>query len=214
MRDRPTNPGNDHNRHFALILAAGLSTRMGTCKATLPWRNNQTLLRYQVEQFLLANITPIVVLGSHNAHCQKDCPDGSQVAINFNSNQGKTSSILTGLDLLPTSFCTLTISAVDQPRSANVYQTLLQAYKKKKSLITAPCYQDKLGHPLLFSYSLLPQIKQISESTLGLRKIVKKRYAAINKVNFDTLEVLIDINYKNIYQLETSKIQSEIINSK
>ena len=188
-------------KHFALILAAGLSTRMGTCKTTLPWRNNQTLLKYQVEQFLLANITPIVVLGSHNAARRSDCPDRSQVVINEKSNLGKTSSVLAGLNVLPTKFSTLTISAVDQPRSTHIYQTLLQAHRKKKSLITAPCYQDKLGHPLLFSYNLLPQIKQIDESSFGLRKIVQKRYLEINKVNFDNSEILIDMNHRNTYQL-------------
>ena len=63
------------NRDFAIILAAGYSTRMGVCKTTLPWHNNQTLLRYQAEQFLQANITPIIVLGSHNAHRKSDCPN-------------------------------------------------------------------------------------------------------------------------------------------
>lgn len=209
MSDRQIN--SENNQHFALILAAGLSTRMGTCKATLPWRNNQTLLRYQAEQLLLAGITPIIVLGSHNAHCQNDCPDGSQVTINFNSKQGKTSSILTGLNLLPTIFSTVIISAVDQPRSFHIYQTLLQEYKEKKALITAPCYQDKLGHPLLFSYELLPQLKQITESTLGVRNIIQKHYSEINKVNIDSLEILIDMNYKNTYQLEISKTYSNSI---
>ena len=201
------------NRDFAIILAAGLSTRMETCKATLPWRNNQTLLRYQTEQFLLANITPIVVLGSHNARCQKDCSEGSQVVINFNSNQGKVSSILTGLKLLPTKFSTLTISAVDQPRSTFIYQTLLKVYRENKPLITAPCYQDRIGHPLLFSSQLLPKLKQIKESSFGLRKIIRQRYSEIYRINFDTSEIFIDMNYQNTYQLEFSKIYCNSTNS-
>lgn len=212
MSDRKLHPENNFDRHFALILAAGLSTRMGTCKATLPWRNDQSLLRYQAEQFLLANITPIVVLGSHNADCQQDCPDGSQVVINCNISKGKTSSILAGLTMLPPNFATLMISAVDQPRSSHIYQTLLQAHREKKSLITAPCCQDKLGHPLLFSNRILPDLKQLKESNSGLREIVNKRYLEINKVNFDSLEIFIDMNYKNIYQLEILKIHFNVIN--
>jgi molybdenum cofactor cytidylyltransferase len=188
------------NRDFAIVLAAGMSTRMGVCKTTLPWHNNQTLLRYQAEQFLLANITPIIVLGSHNAYRRSDCPPGSQIAINFNSKRGKTSSILTGLELLPQEFSSITISAVDQPRTSSIYQTLLQSYKQNKSLITAPCFQNKLGHPLLFTNQLLPKLKNISDSSLGLRKIIKESYCKIKKIDFVTSDILTDINNKDVYR--------------
>ena len=196
------------HRHFALILAAGYSTRMGTCKTTLLWHDNQTLLRYQAKQFLLAGITPIIVLGSHNAHRQVDCPDGSHVIINYRCDnpsgtlrkRGKTESILTGLKLIPPDFSTITISAVDQPRSANIYQTLLKIYRQKRPAIVAPCYRQKLGHPLLFSARLLPELKNISESTFGLRKIVKDFYSSIEKIEFSTPEVLRDLNYLTEYQ--------------
>lgn len=187
------------NQNFALILAAGRSTRMGVCKTTLPWHGSQTLLRYQCEQFLQASITPIVILGAHNAHRRIDCPPGSRVLINLNSDRSKTSSILTGLESLPQSFSTLTISAVDQPRPASVYRTLLKTYYRELALITAPCYQGKLGHPLLFSSQLLPELKQISDSNLGLREIVKKHSSNLTKVEFATLEVLIDVNNKDTY---------------
>ncbi len=191
--------GNLHNRNFALILAAGLSTRMGTCKTTLPWHNNQTLLRYQAEQFLLAGITPIIVLGSHNAHRQSDCPDGSRIVINYHCDRGKTSSILTGLQALPPDFATIIISAVDQPRSANIYQTLLRVYQQEQSLIIAPVYCGKLGHPLLFSSKLLPDLKKITDANLGLREIKQKFDYFINKIEFSSPEVLTDLNYRNLY---------------
>ena len=193
------------NRHFALILAAGKSTRMGVCKTSLSWHHGQTLLRYQTEQFLLADITPIIVLGAHNAHRQSDCPPGSKVAININSNLGKTSSILKGLDYLPKVFSTITISAVDQPRSTNIYQTLLHTYRQEQPAIVAPCYRGKLGHPLLFSYRLLPWLKDISESSLGLRQVVSQFYSDLKKIEFATSEVLSDINDKDKYQLELQK---------
>ncbi|MBE9042953.1 nucleotidyltransferase family protein [Pleurocapsales cyanobacterium LEGE 10410] len=186
-------------QNFALILAAGRSTRMGTCKTALPWSNGQTLLRYQAEQFLQANITPIVVLGSHNAHRRADCPPGSRVVINHQGDRGKTGSILTGLKLIPQSCSTITVSAVDQPRPASIYQTLLQTYYQKKPLIVAPCYRGKLGHPLLFSARLLPLLKDIQESSLGLRKIVRQFYAEIKQVEFTTARVLSDLNNEESY---------------
>ena len=198
MSDRQTPLEN--NQHFAIILAAGKSTRMGVCKTTLPWRNNQTLLRYQAEQFLLAGITPIIVLGSHNAYRRANCPPGSQIAINFNSERGKTSSVLTGLNALPKQFSSVIISAVDQPRSTNVYQILLQAYQQHKSLIVAPYDGSRLGHPLLFSSQLLPNLKEIDDSTFGIRQVVQDFSNKIHKIELLNSEIFIDIN--NYYTKE------------
>ena len=199
---------NCSNKNFAIILAAGKSTRMGICKTTLPWHNKQTLLRYQAEQFLLADITPIIVLGSHNAHRRSDCPPSSKVVINFNNNLGKTSSILTGINCLPKLFSTITISAVDQPRSSYIYKTLIQVYRQEQSLIVAPFYCGKLGHPLLFSSRLLPYLLDISESSLGLRKVVRQFYSDIERIEFTNSEVLSDLNYRSKYQLELKKTSS------
>ena len=182
-----------------MILAAGFSTRMGTCKTTLRWHNQQTLLRYQVEQLLQANITPIVILGAHNAHRQIDCPSGSRVVVKSDKARSKTSSVLTGLAALPQKFSTVMISAVDQPRSTDIYQTLLQNYQQHKALITAPCYRGKMGHPLLFSHQLLPNLKAIRESTLGLRDLTQTLSSKIKRVEFLTPEILIDINDRKAY---------------
>ena len=187
------------SEHFAIVLAAGLSTRMGVCKTTLPWHNKQTLLRYQAEQFLLAGITPIIVLGSHNAYRRSQCPPGSKIVINFNSKQGKVSSILTGLNALPNSLSSVIISAVDQPRSSYIYRQLLQSYRQNSSLAVAPYYGDRLGHPLLFSAQLLPRLKNIDDSTFGIRKVVVELNEKIDRVEFKTPEILVDINYESTY---------------
>ena len=194
-------------KHFAIILAAGASTRMGTCKASLPWLEGKTLLCYQVEQWLIAGITPIVVLGSHNAHHQNDCPQGSRVVINSFPSQGKTSSILTGLRLLPQDFEVVAVSAVDQPRSTEVYQKLLKEHRHYTAMITAPSYNGRLGHPLFFSNKLLPYLENIREETAGLRQVVQEFYSVIQKVEFDTPDVLSDLNTPESYKtfLESQK---------
>ncbi|MGF1481906.1 MAG: NTP transferase domain-containing protein [Cyanophyceae cyanobacterium] len=198
------------NSNFSIILAAGASQRMGVCKTTLPWQG-RTLLKYQAEQFLLAGFTPVIVLGPHNLQRQKECPQGSQVVINPAPERGKTSSILTGLAALPL-WTVLFISAVDQPRSAHVYQTLYKVHREKNASITAPSHAGKLGHPLLFSHRLLPDLKNISDATLGLRQIVQKygeraqcKQNSIVQVEFATPEVFIDMNTPTSYQTQLQK---------
>lgn len=198
------------DRHYAIVLAAGASTRMGTCKAQLAWEAGKSLLTYQIEQFLFAGIVPIVVLGLHNANCQQYCVPESIVAINPSPDRGKTSSILTGLSHLPKEFGSLTISAVDQPRPSWVYQVLLQAHTQAvHQLITAPTYQGRMGHPLIFSKTLLPHLQNLDEASMGLRRVVKAFDALIHRVEFDTAEVCIDLNtpdrYQAAYQLKNDR---------
>ncbi|XWK87097.1 MAG: nucleotidyltransferase family protein [Phormidium sp.] len=188
------------NNNFAIILAAGKSTRMGTCKTSLPWYNNQTLLQYQITEFLKADFIPILVLSPQNAASQPNFPPETQTIINPNSELGKTSSILTGLTLIPQDFTTLAISAVDQPRPREVYQKLHCFHLSNKALITAPTYQNRIGHPLLFSPEMLPHLNSISEATQGLRQIVKQFNSTIQKVEFNHPIVLTDLNTPEHYQ--------------
>lgn len=193
--------------NFAIILAAGKSTRMGTCKASLPWGEGKTLLTYQLEQWLSVGFTPLVVLGLHNSLRQKDCLPGSMVVINLHSNTGKTTSILTGLQHLPQECEVLAISAVDQPRNFQIYQQLLQTHIYHSALITAPTYRGKMGHPLLFANKMRSHLETIREETLGLRQVISEFYSLICPVEFDSASVLLDINTPEIYQQHSNKLE-------
>lgn len=189
----------NHHRHFAIVLAAGASTRMGTCKASLPWLNGTTLLSYQVEQLLKAGITPIVVLGPHN--CPQ--PIGSskcQIVINPQPELGKVSSIHRGLQVVPQNFQSLMIVAVDQPRPYWVYQSLLQSHRSATDPITAPTYQGRRGHPLIFSAIARSSLERLQEETLGLRQVVREFELQIQSVEFNTPDVLLDLNTPERYR--------------
>ncbi len=188
------------NGNVALILAAGASTRMGTCKANLPWVEGTTLLTYQVNQWLLAGVSPIVVLGPHNAQLQHSLPPDTQVAINPAPSVGKTSSILIGLEKISVAWKVLAIAAVDQPRPTWIYQTLLREHFQQSKPITAPIYQTRLGHPLLFASEMLPHLKAIQEESLGLRQLITAFKLSINAVEVDAPIVLVDLNTPEIYQ--------------
>lgn len=188
------------SQNFAIVLAAGVSRRMGTCKTALPWHCGKTLLTYQLEQWLIAGFTPVVVLGPHNCDRQQDCPAGSFAAINPCPNAGKTSSLLTGLASLPGNWQVLAISAVDQPRSNQIYKTLLQAHRASSAPITVPTYQGRTGHPLLFSPQVKSDLENLREETLGLRQLVRELQPVIQKIDFSTPDVLLDLNTPEIYR--------------
>jgi molybdenum cofactor cytidylyltransferase len=185
--------------NFALILAAGKSTRMGTCKTSLPW-GGKTLLTYQIEQWLSVNFIPVVVFGVHNSHKQQDCQPGSVIVINPRTNAGKITSILAGLEHIPENFHILAISAVDQPRTSEIYQQLISAHINNPTWITAPTYQGKIGHPIMWENHMRSHLQNIREETLGLRQIIPEFYSDIHQVEFDYADVLLDINTPEVYQ--------------
>ncbi|MBE9197526.1 nucleotidyltransferase family protein [Nodularia sp. LEGE 06071] len=181
---------------------------MGTCKTSLPWGEGKTLLTYQMEQWLNVGFTPVVVLGSHNSQRQKDCPSSTLTVINPNANSGKTTSILTGLQNIPSNFDILAISAVDQPRKSDIYQKLISGHKTNSALITVPIYQGKMGHPILLGNKMRSHLQNISEKTLGLRKLIQNFHAVIHQVEFDNSDILLDINTPEIYQEQLLNLKS------
>ncbi|AFY34280.1 NTP transferase domain-containing protein [Calothrix sp. PCC 7507] len=191
---------NFKSKKYAIVLAAGISSRMGICKTSLLWVEGKDLLNYQLEQWLNVGFTPVVVLGLHNSHRQKDFHPECITVINSHAYLGKTTSILTGLQQIPQDFEILAISAVDQPRNLNIYQHLVQSHEENLALITAPTYRGKMGHPLLFANEMRSHLANIQESSLGLRQVIQDFYPVICQVAFENPEVVVDINTPEIYQ--------------
>ena len=108
-------------RIAALLLSAGLSSRMHRHKALVDW-GGRSLLRYQVDTLLQAGLDQIVVvLGANQSNIRPEIDnlDNITVVVNQDFENGKTTSITTGAqalqELAPDD---LMIFNVDQPRSA------------------------------------------------------------------------------------------------
>ena len=67
-------------------------------------------------------------------------------------------------------------------------------------LITIPTYRDKAGHPVILSTSLIDELMQISEDTLGLKAVVRRHEEETQRVPMDSPEVLIDLNTPEDYR--------------
>ena len=55
------------NGTSAVLLAAGRSSRMGSLKATLPWRGT-TLIEHQIRSLLDAGVDEVIVVLGHEAN--------------------------------------------------------------------------------------------------------------------------------------------------
>ena len=187
----------------ALLLAAGESRRMGRPKALLPWQDT-TLLAHQISILLQGGASKVVVVVGHQAEKLKPIINdwaGVSWVLNPDYAQGKTTSIKIGLDALePEKLKTILILNVDQPRSSETIQYLLQLHRESNKLITIPTYQGKGGHPIVIDPSLLSELKSISEETLGVKAVIREHPDSTQRVESGNAEVLWDLNTPQEYQ--------------
>lgn len=120
---------------------------MGEPKAFLPWKDGQTLLSYQIFQWRQAGFQPWVVLGSQHLAAAQPHLAGAEVLVNPAPELGKTHSIRVGVEGIPADFQVLAISAVDQPRPAWIYHSLLEYHLRHRAWVTVPVHRGRRGAP-------------------------------------------------------------------
>ena len=145
----------------AILLVAGESRRMGSLKALLPWQGS-TLLAHQISSLRQAGVDPVVVVLGHEAGRLKPEVEGKEGVVwrvNPDYWQGKTTSIKVGLNALgPGKPSAVLILNVDQPRSADTIEHLLQQHREGGRSITIPRYRGKGGHPIVVDSALLEEL--------------------------------------------------------
>jgi len=157
-----------------ILLAAGEASRMGKPKQLLPYQG-QTLIHHAVMSLLHAPCDRIiVVLGAHDDSVRPGLTHlPVKIIYNPNWKEGMSSSIKTGMTLVPENADAVMISLVDQPKvDANWLSTLLVARKRQESKLVVTDYGDKLGVPALFSTPWLPSLRSL-EGEYGARDLIR-----------------------------------------
>jgi CTP:molybdopterin cytidylyltransferase MocA len=182
----------------SIVLAAGMSTRMGAPKALLPW-DGQPLLSYQVQQLREAGLDEvIVVLGDdadeiHRAIRRADC----RVMLNPRFQMGRAGSLRIGAKAVNRDAEAIIIVNVDQPRPASFVRTLLDGHHRP-ALITRPAVEGRHGHPIVVAGELRGELMEARDEERGLEAIVHRHSDRIAEVATDDLGLL-DINTPDAY---------------
>lgn len=189
----------------AILLAAGFSSRMGELKALLPWKG-KTLIEYQIEQLLEVGLAEIfVVLGYRAEELQKRISAYDVITVlNENYPSGKSTSIQKGVSCVADDIDGILVSAVDQPVSSETLRTLIRAFHQTKRKVLIPVYQEKRGHPVLFSVSVKRDLMKVNEESKGLRNVIQKYHDAIEHIPVNEPHVLLNLNNLDDYLVGTS----------
>lgn len=176
------------NHCCALILAAGSSSRLGTPKQLLMYKD-ESLLQRTINAVAGSGVKDIVVVLGANAEQVQEQIAGEnlQVVINRFWQTGVASSIRAGIKTLeqmrPPPGGTI-IAVCDQPFiSADVFNALLLEQRRTGKQITACHYDDTIGVPALFHHSLFESLLKLNGDS-GAKAIILQRPADVAIVSF------------------------------
>ena len=196
---------------WAILLAAGESSRMGQLKALLPWRG-RTLLEHQVSALRDGGADGVVVVLGHRAGELRpllEGKDGVSWTLNPDYLQGKTTSIKAGLSALdPNAAAEILLLNVDQPRAAEDVARILGFHRAQNYAVTVPEFRGKGGHPIVLSATLLPELLDIDEESQGIKAVVRRRLESVNRVPLDNPEILLDLNTPEQYRAAVEAVGS------
>ncbi len=188
---------------WAIILAAGASTRMKEQKLLLPF-NNSTIIENVIStasQVVRSNI--MVVLGSHWEKIARQIMNaGVKTCLNENFTSGMLSSVICGFRSLPDTAEAAIVFLGDQPQiSTEVVQKVLDAWMDSQKGIIIPVFCGRRGHPALIETKYKHEIENL-DPNIGLRSLYQNFTDDILEVECNSAEILRDIDTPEDYKME------------
>jgi molybdenum cofactor cytidylyltransferase len=169
----------------AVVLAAGLSRRMGRPKLLLDLAG-KPVVRWSVEA-VLPHVDDAIVVTGHEDAAVRAALSGLAVRFTVNPHPegGQGSSIATGIAALAPSTDAALVILGDQPRlPASVVPTLLAAWKKTNKAIVAPSYRGRQGTPVLFAASVFSELAVLG-GDVGARAVVGAEPKRVDLIELD-----------------------------
>src|SRR5215469_9901579 len=185
------------SRTGAVILAAGMSSRMGETKQLIRLGEN-TLLEQVVEIVRSCRVDEIVLVLGHQAETIKKRVGmkNLKVVINESYQQGMGTSVSTGLAALSSGTNAALIVLADQPFvRAETLDRLIDQYEQSGAQIAIPMYKGFRGNPVLLGRSVFPEVMALT-GDIGCRAIFGNHVEGIVKVPVDDIGILLDLDTK------------------
>ncbi len=190
----------------ALILAAGLSRRMGRFKLTLPW-GGTTVIGQVLLTLDAAGVTEIVVVTGHRQAEVAAAAQATGVPARFVHNPDypsgeMLSSIQIGLAALddPDALHPAVLLCLgDQPQMqvTTVQAVLAAGVASGWQHVIIPSHNMRAGHPILLPRHLWPAILAASDN---LRRVLADHQAMVEYLTLQTPSILADLDTPEDYE--------------
>jgi len=186
----------------AIVLAAGMSKRMGVPKLVLPW-GTTTIIGHVVQNLQNVGVTSIIVVtgGAHQEVA--DALESYPVTITFNEQYPQDQMIQTlqcGIKILPEKVLAALVVLGDQPQSRlEVVKALVDEYMVSRAKIIFPSDGKRRGHPWMIDRSLWEDILVYSPAKT-MRDFFRDHEGEIRYLIVGTDSIFQDIDTSGDYE--------------
>ncbi len=184
-------------RIAALILAAGLSRRMGKANKLLAEIDGAPMVVRAAESVLASKAAPVIVVTGHEAERVRAALAGRALAFVHNPDYagGLASSLRRGLAALPADADGVLVALGDMPRVKPAQlDRLIAAFNPLEGrAICVPTAHGKRGNPVLFARRFFPEMVRLKGDT-GARQLIGQHHELVAEVEMDDEGVLIDVD--------------------
>lgn len=202
----------DARRITAIILAAGLSRRLGRNKLLLPL-GDETVLRKTAKAVLASEASEVILVTGHEEAAVKQAVGGLDVRITHNPRyaEGQSTSMIAGVEAAHQEACAYLFVLGDQPLlTPEIVNDLISLYETSRpvALVAAPVFEGRRGNPALFSASLRDELLQASGDAGGRGIIRRLETESPEQIVFHRLpndDIFLDIDTEEDYELMLRK---------
>lgn len=194
----------------AIILAAGLSSRMGQFKLLLNWLDDKPILVHIVEKVLALSLASVVVVTGHRADEVRAALADTDVTFAHNPDYATgeiLSSMKVGLRAMPDDVAAVMVVPGDLPRiPVAIMEQVIAAHAEKT--IIAPEYNGERGHPVLFDRHFWHAILDLPPDGMP-RDVLRAHKDRLRLIAVDSDGILADVDTPETYERELRRAQEE-----
>jgi len=180
-----------------ILLAAGQSKRLKNYNKLLKKFKNKELILHSFKSIQKSKINQIIiVLGYQSIEIKKLIKKNKKIKFVFNKKYkyGISSSIKAGLKKINKKDRGFIILQSDMPfvKTSDINK-IYKSIKRKKYLVHALKYKNRIGNPIGFDISILKQFKKI-KGNVGAKYMVKRLNHSTNFIKVSSSKVFKDLD--------------------
>ncbi|CAN5900491.1 hypothetical protein BH20PSE1_BH20PSE1_22270 [soil metagenome] len=193
----------------AVVLAAGLSSRMAPASKLLMNLGDRPLIRHVAQTAIDTGLDPVTVVVGHDGDAIRAAVAGLPLRIVANDDyeEGVASSIRAGVRVIAAEVDAAVFLLGDMPLVAPRHlRSLLTAFTAEPDRsICIPTYRGKRGNPVLWSARHFPHLLALSGDQ-GARVLFREFDEQIVEVEMPDDGVLVDIDTKGALEMVLSRL--------
>jgi molybdenum cofactor cytidylyltransferase len=188
----------------AVVVAAGMSTRMGQNKLLLEFRK-KPLIAHTVDTLLASAVDEVIVVLGHEAERVRNKIAGKPVKVIENPayREGLSTSVRAGVEAVSPQSEAIMICLADQPLlQPDDVNRLVKAFthaKEAGKLILVPFYHGERGNPVVLDSSYREAILGIV-GDVGCKGVIKRFPDKVFALEMETDHVVRDVDNLEDYQ--------------